>query len=222
MSGLQRALVGVLVAAGLGGCGQQARSADLGAIYNNAAQNVGTARNPVIVIPGVLGSKLENPATEVPVWGSFTYGATDPDTAEGARMIALDHLRNSLENAEQFHRAIDIPASPPEGTSLHLIAGDTRPTADVYEVDHESGELRLVSSAPGDDTVTRPSALMDERVGRGYQPRLRSPIAFDSVQFLTSNHLGLTKDPLFANFVLYTLLERPQHPAGPATSEDTR
>jgi hypothetical protein len=51
---------------------------------------------------------------------------------------------------------------------------------------------------------------MDERIGVGYVPRLRSPIHFASVYFLSSNHMGLTKDPLFQNYVLYNLLERPR------------
>jgi pimeloyl-ACP methyl ester carboxylesterase len=55
-----------------------------------AAQNIGSDRNPVIVIPGILGSKLERSRDDGdPVWGSFTYGAADADTAEGARLVAL-------------------------------------------------------------------------------------------------------------------------------------
>jgi hypothetical protein len=78
------------------------------------------------------------------------------------------------------------------------------------EVDGRTGAVRVASMAPGDNTVTRTSALMDERLGSGYVPRLRSPAVFDSVVFLTSDHLGLTRDPLFANYVLYMLLERPR------------
>ncbi|MCA9288706.1 MAG: hypothetical protein KDA05_08995, partial [Phycisphaerales bacterium] len=85
------------------------------------------------------------------------------------------------------------------------------------EVD-SGGRLRVAAFGPGDDTVTRVSALMDERVGGAYMPRLRSPIHFDSVRFLASNHIGLTKDPLFANDVLYTLLERPRDADATATN----
>ena len=72
----------------LSGCLSEPR-ADLGAIYDVPAQNIGAERAPVIVIPGILGSKLEDPAIETPVWGAFTYGAADPDTVEGARLVAL-------------------------------------------------------------------------------------------------------------------------------------
>lgn len=167
---------------------------------------------------------------DVNMWERLNWGLADPsqdavlrqllpdvrDPGE-RRAIALDHLRKSLEKAEQFHRALDVPASPPLGTTINLVAGDAEDTPDVLEVDRNTGGLRVVRVSPGDNTVTRASALMDERVGEGYTPRLRTPIAFDDVQFLTSNHLGLTKDPLFVNFVLYTLLERPRGVSGPPT-----
>jgi len=63
--------------------------ADLAAIYDVPAQNIGSQRNPVIVIPGILGSKLEDPMVQTPVWGAFTYGAADPDYPDGARLVAL-------------------------------------------------------------------------------------------------------------------------------------
>ncbi|MBX2850377.1 MAG: hypothetical protein KTR15_01375 [Phycisphaeraceae bacterium] len=62
---------------------------DLGAIYDEPAQKIGAQRNPVIVIPGILGSRLEEPGMKTPVWGAFTYGAADPDYPDGARLVAL-------------------------------------------------------------------------------------------------------------------------------------
>lgn len=163
------------------------------------------------------------------VWIANDWGLADPaqdailqqllpDVGESAerRRIALDHLRKSLQRAEQLHRALDEPTTPPTGTEIHLVAGDARGTPDVLTWDAANGRLRTTSWAPGDNTVTRGSALMDERIGGTYQPRLRSPMHLESVQFLTSDHLGLTKDPLFANFVLYTLLERPRPTVIPA------
>ncbi len=160
---------------------------------------------------------LFDPAT----WERFAWGLADPrqdrelrkllpETASETerRAIALDHLRKCLAKADQAHRALDRPATPPAGLTLSLVAGDAHPTPDVLEV-RPDGRLRVASTAPGDNTVTRASALMDERVGGPYRPRLRTPVRFDFVQFLESDHLGLTRDRLFTNFVLYTLLERP-------------
>ncbi|MEM9082262.1 MAG: hypothetical protein AAGB34_01615 [Planctomycetota bacterium] len=156
-------------------------------------------------------------------WEDLEWGLLDPEqdrflaqllpeveTSGERRRVAKDHLNKSLARAEQLHRALDVPAVLPAGTEIHLIAGDSHSTPDVLSVNPETGTLSVQSYAPGDNTVTRASTLMDERIGQPYRPRLRSPVRFDTIQFLTSNHLGLTKDPLFVNFVLFTLLERPR------------
>lgn len=156
-------------------------------------------------------------------WIDREWGLADPDlddelaellpgtdTADERRRIALDHLRKSLERAEQFHRAIDRPATPPEGLEIVLIAGDAEDTLAVIEVDPRTGRLRDGADVPGDGTVPRYSALADERTGREWSPRLDSPIDFERVLFLANDHLGLTKDPNFSNNVLFMLLEEPR------------
>lgn len=62
--------------------------ADLARIYNRAAMDHGPERNPIIVIPGILGSRLEAPDGEV-VWGAFSGRFADPETERGARLVAL-------------------------------------------------------------------------------------------------------------------------------------
>ena len=49
----------------------------------------GTDRNPIIAIPGILGSKLRDPHTGELAWGAFEGGAADPGSPAGAREIAL-------------------------------------------------------------------------------------------------------------------------------------
>lgn len=133
--------------------------------------------------------------------------------AESRRRVAFDHLRRALAQAEQFHRALDRPARPPHGTELMLITGDSERTGQVVAVDGPQGEqpaaARVVNYGLGDGSVLRSSALMDERVGSVWQPRLQSPIAWDDVLFLAGRHLQLTKDPEFTNNVLFRLLEKP-------------
>lgn len=46
-------------------------------------------RNPVIVIPGVLGSKLVAADTSRSVWGEWRPGFTDPASGEGAQLFGL-------------------------------------------------------------------------------------------------------------------------------------
>lgn len=173
------------------------------------------------VIDGATGQPVD--LFDASTWERFGWGLADPNeartlrhllpdvpSAEERRAIALDHLGKCLEKAAQLHRAIDLAATPPPGLTMSLVAGDAHPTPDVIAV-RPDGSLRVASKAPGDNTVTRTSALMDERVGGPYKPRVRTPAHFETILFLESNHLGLTKDPLFTNFVLYTLLEKPRN-----------
>lgn len=126
------------------------------------------------------------------------------------RRIALDHLRKSLLRAKIFSRALDVPAIPPKGLSINLISGDAIATKDVMKVNFETKDLEIYKTGPGDGHVLRSSALMDERVGEELKGRLTTPIHWSDVLFLSSDHLGLTKDPVFTDNVLYILLERPK------------
>lgn len=72
----------------LSSCGPSQPSPDLGGIYSAAARQENVERNPIIVIPGILGSRLIDDRGRV-VWGAFGPGAVNPDTAEGRRLLAL-------------------------------------------------------------------------------------------------------------------------------------
>jgi hypothetical protein len=63
--------------------------ADLALLYSPAARHHGIDRNPIIVIPGLLGSRLRDPASGRVVWGAFDGNAANPATADGARLVAL-------------------------------------------------------------------------------------------------------------------------------------
>ena len=84
----------VLLGVGLVLTGRQikitkAHKADLRVIYQKSAQVRVPDRNPVIVIPGVLGSKLVDQETEQVVWGAFDFDYADPSTDEGFQLISL-------------------------------------------------------------------------------------------------------------------------------------
>ena len=71
------------------GCqGRRSGAAELKEIYAWVSEGAVDTRTPVVVIPGILGSKLEDRQGEK-VWGAFTRGAVDPDGPEGARTFAL-------------------------------------------------------------------------------------------------------------------------------------
>ncbi len=158
---------------------------------------------------------------DVATWQHYGWGLADPgemkvlrwllpdaETDEDRKRIALDHLAKCLARAEQFHRAIDVPATPPPGLEMDLFAGDAIPTPNIVGVT-KKGKLKVLEKAPGDNTVTRASALMDERVGSEWRPRLDSPVEWDRIQFLAEDHLGLTKSTEFSDNLLFLLLESP-------------
>jgi len=120
-------------------------------------------------------------------------------------------LRKCLRQAETFQAALDLPATPPKNTTIHLLAGDAHPTLDGLRVTKQGGVVST-GTAPGDGAVTRASALMDERLADSvdWSPRLTSPVRFQSVTFLLSDHRSLTSDPAFIDNVLFLLLEAPR------------
>ncbi len=132
-----------------------------------------------------------------------------PDAVTRHR-IARDHLDKSLARGRQFQIALDRVAKTPEGLELHLVSGDAIETEAVVAVDLENHSVKVVATAPGDGTVLRSSALMDERLGGEWSPELTSPIQWTNVTFIYKDHLGITQDPAFTDNLLYLLLEAPR------------
>ncbi len=64
--------------------------------------------------------------------------------------------------------------------------------------------------APGDGTVLRSSVLLDEREGREWQPTLVTPISYHAIMLLPESHLGITKNGVFRDNLLFWLLEEPR------------
>ncbi|MCP4203860.1 MAG: hypothetical protein GY769_18230 [bacterium] len=62
---------------------------DVGRLYSRSAQSHGPDRNPVIVIPGLTGSKLVEGSTGRVVWGAFADNYAKPEKPADARLIAL-------------------------------------------------------------------------------------------------------------------------------------
>lgn len=179
-----------------------------------------TRHRPVISSTTKVALDLYDPKTWVQSrWGFFNPTQAEllkqllPDEPDPQKrlQIAYRHLAKCLRRAEQFQAAIDVKTRPPEGTSIHLIASDAHPTIFQYAVDSR-GILTPTARVAGDGLVTRHSALMDERLSdrSNWAPRLQTPIKWDSVTFLFTDHLGLTKDPAFTDNVLYLLLESPR------------
>lgn len=159
---------------------------------------------------------------DIETWENRGWGMLNPDqdrvlqqllpkesSAEQRRKIAVAHVAQCLQRAQSFHRALNIPAEPPQGTALHLFAGDAIATVDSLNSNLENRTLSVRSESPGDRTVTRKSALADQRVAANWLPSLQSPIRFQQVRFLFDDHFGLTSDAEFSDNALFLLLEDP-------------
>jgi hypothetical protein len=139
----------------------------------------------------------------------MTGCATHSPDLGGIYDEAARHQSKCLRNARQFQAALDVPAVPPPGTDVSLIAGDSEPTLDVLAVT-KARTLKAYRFEPGDGVVTRASAVMDERVGQPWTPRIQSPISWDQIVFLSSSHRQMTWSPEFADNILYLLLDKPR------------
>jgi hypothetical protein len=134
----------------------------------------------------------------------------DAPGGETRRRIALDHLAKCLHRARAFAASLDVPAVPPTSTRLYLFAGDAEPTPAIGRARPGTDKVEIIETRPGDKTVLRSSALMDERLDGQWSARLRSPVAWTNVTFLFTDHLGLTKSTVFTDNVLHLLLESPR------------
>ncbi len=156
------------------------------------------------------------------LWERYGWGLADPSQAhileillpdiadpQERRRVALDHQRKALDRAKQLTAALDVPATPPPTTRLLLVAGDSMPTMSAAQI-QEDGRLKIIKHAPGDGVVLRRSALMDERNEKMLGSRLTSPIGWNQVLFIFSDHLGMTKAPAFIDNIIYFLLESPR------------
>jgi pimeloyl-ACP methyl ester carboxylesterase len=179
------------------------------------------SRHRPVSVPGAGNGEVDilDPA----VWQEMEWGLASPrrakrlaellpgcSSAAERHDIAADHQEKCLRNARAFHDALDLALEGHEALEIHLVAGDAYKTPAVATAKQGEDRVTVTRFGPGDGTVLRSSALMDERLAGGWSARLRSPIDWDSITFIRSNHMGLTRDPVFINNVLYLLLEKPR------------
>lgn len=190
--------------------------------YPGGYQLLPRSRHQPVVLTGNPGEPVGD-LFDPELWQRMSWGLADPDQAEvlaellpevsdpeERRRIALDHQAKCLRRAAQTTAALDQPARAPEGLALHLVAGDAIPTDLQLAVEPESGKLSVQRQGPGDGTVLRSSALLDERATPGRRTAtLQTPIDWDHVLFLPEGHLGITRSPAFSDNVLFWLLESP-------------
>ncbi|MEP3477772.1 MAG: hypothetical protein ABJZ55_00850 [Fuerstiella sp.] len=124
------------------------------------------------------------------------------------RQIALEHQAKCLARARQLHDALDVPALVPDGLEMHLYAGDAMPTLHQLLVDSRDGSIIEEFETAGDGTVTRTSAIAERKIHGLSRPNRMIP--WNDETFLSTDHLGLTRDRTFVDNVLNQLLAGPK------------
>ena len=147
----------VLGVISIGGCARMTgpKDVELAEIYQGAAQREDINRRPVIVIPGILGSKLIDENTGQIVWGAFTRDAANPSDPESARLFAypikegarLSELNDSVRSDGALEQ-LDISLFP---------ALDFSPKAyfQMFHVLGAGGCLLYTSPSPRDLSTSR-------------------------------------------------------------------
>ena len=165
------------------------------------------------------GQEIADPF-DVKLWENNGWGLADPkegnnlekilpkvENPDERRRMALTCLPRVLGQTRQFTKAMDVPAKSPENVHLFLVAGDAVSTKKTARI-NPNGSIEIVAFGHGDGVVLRSSAMLDERQDLTAFDRLISPINWSQMLFLFSDHLGLTKDHVFIDNILYFLLER--------------
>lgn len=155
-------------------------------------------------------------------WGPFSkeqeryleWLLPEEASTEARRRRVATFMTAAFERAKRFTAALDRPPPSDPPTSVYLFAGDADPTLHRGRLRRDRGRLRLdfdgpALNAPGDGSVTRFSALGDERLGAERTGWLRSPIPWTATFFIGDRHVSFLKNPTLQNNLLHLLLERP-------------
>lgn len=117
-----------LVATTTGCSSVRDRLPDVRELYRDASLR--EARNPVVVIHGILGARLEERATRRTVWGAFTGDYADPETPDGACLVALPlEIPASASACDPAHQRV-IATEPLGRIRLGILFGVVN--VDVY------------------------------------------------------------------------------------------
>ncbi len=156
-------------------------------------------------------------------WGPFAPGQDlylswifpDETTGDAVRNRMAAFMSVAFERARSFQEVMDREPDRPCPTELTLFAADVQPTLARAVLSDRDGRKVLVFDdvkgidlrAPGDGSVTRASAVADERLGGGSGGFVTSPVPWHRQIFLTDMHRTFLGNPTFQNNLLHILLE---------------
>lgn len=147
-------------------------------------------------------------------WGLASKNADDslkillPDvkTKEERKAIAMDHLAKCLKRAKQFISAMEVMETPPEDVRLYLFLGYGIKTTKRAFINRKDGSIDKIVYDSGDGKILVTSTLCDINTEKDWSYFLRSPIPWSKITILRAAHMGITKDPTFADNILFMLI----------------
>lgn len=130
-----------------------------------------------------------------------------------------EFMAAAFTRAHQFFEVMDRRPEEVCPTELTLFAADVQPTmARAILMERDGNKIlrfdntkTLKLKAPGDRSVTRASAVADDRLLGEAKGFATSPIPWNRKVFLTDMHRTLLGNPTFQNNLLHILLETPPH-----------
>lgn len=162
------------------------------------------------------------PLYDAGTWAERGWGLLDPaqddrltvllpDAANrtARRDQALAHTAQALRRAERLHAALDRPSLSP-GPDLFLVVGAGLDTPATLLLDPATAKPARMQPEEGDGVVLRASALRDEAQGNHRGAGARPDGEYRTVLLLPGEHVELTRDPVFADNLLYWLLDAPR------------
>lgn len=176
------------------------------------------------------GGRAEEDFLSARTWREYGWGPFAPGQENYLRWLfpgeasptkrqerLLEFMDAAFDRAGQFFQAMDRHADVECPTDLTLFAADVQPTfARVMLLDKGGRKTlrfentrELTLKTPGDGSVTRASAVGDERLVTGDSGFLSTPIPWDRKIFLTDMHMTFLGNPTFQNNLLHILLETP-------------
>ncbi len=152
------------------------------------------------------------------IWEKMKWGIASPDadnslkillpnvkTKEEREAIAMDHLAKCLKRAKQFIAAMEVKQRPPKDVRLYLFLGYGIKTTRRAFINRENGKIEKITYDSGDGKILVTSALCDMGNDKNWSYFLNSPIPWSNVTILRAAHMGITKDPTFADNILFML-----------------
>jgi len=178
------------------------------------------------------GYPTEIAIADASAWRQNRWGGFAPDQDEYLQWIfpdttsliqrqnrLEDFMRVALDRADRLTRALDKHPQSQSPVPMILFAADAEPTLARAVVADRKGTLRLKFGvkkpdlkSPGDGSVTRASALADERLATGQSSPYSSPVHWSQTIFLADRHRTLLGNPTFQNNLLQILLQSEPQP----------